>query len=153
LVSALLETITIEGSESDSDSFKSSFKKDSPANMNGQGAEKTYDPSMLFALEMATSLAIRDLESMQDLSADVVGYCTAILRQRKHIHPILVERALIYDLALKKRGDEIVRPFDRSLVNCRGSKQELISLRLFERCCLLQVRYYKYCRFHSLDHF
>jgi len=61
---------------------------------------------MLFLLELATSLAIRDQESMKNLSSELVAYCIEVLRQRKVLHPILVERTLIYLLALKKRGHE-----------------------------------------------
>jgi golgi-specific brefeldin A-resistance guanine nucleotide exchange factor 1 len=110
-----LESVVIDAPDAPADSSASSTPKakakDANSPITGQESqEKGYDPSMLFLLEMATSLAIRDDESMKNLSAEVAGYCTEILRQRKHLHPILVERTLTYLMTLKKRGHETVHP-------------------------------------------
>ena len=76
-------------------------------------------------LEMATSLAIRNKDSMTELSTEVAGYCTEILRQRKYLHPILVERALTYLIALKKRGHETVTNIMRKqLILGRGYRNK-----------------------------
>jgi golgi-specific brefeldin A-resistance guanine nucleotide exchange factor 1 len=109
-MTALLESITIDASEGYVEPTGSSSPRDSLTGMNGHEshAGKDYDPSMLFVLELATSLAIRDEQSMKDLSAEVANYCTEILRQRKQFHSILVERTTTYLLALKKRGHETV---------------------------------------------
>jgi brefeldin A-resistance guanine nucleotide exchange factor 1 len=110
-MSALLESVVIDAPEDPDPTTPTKIKVDGSASMNGQEAkDKPYDPSILFLLEMATSLAIRDEESMKTLSAEVAEYCTEILRQRKHLHPILLERSLIYLLVLKKRGHETVCP-------------------------------------------
>jgi golgi-specific brefeldin A-resistance guanine nucleotide exchange factor 1 len=113
LVTALLENVVIDAPDGPADSSASSTPKvkakDGPATITSQESqEKAYDPSMLFLLELATSLAIRDEQSMKNFSAEVAGYCTEILRQRKHLHPILVERTLTYLMTLKKRGHETV---------------------------------------------
>jgi brefeldin A-resistance guanine nucleotide exchange factor 1 len=110
LMTALLESVTIDASEDSRPiSPTATAKADVTAPINDQESKaKAYDPSILFLLEMGTSLAIRDEESMRNLSAEVAGYCTEILRQRKHLHPIQLERSLIYLLALKKRGHETV---------------------------------------------
>lgn len=114
-MASLLESVTIDAPESALDASNPSTPnmkaKDSVPLHAAEHQEKAYDPSMLFLLEMATSLAIRDEESMRDLSPEIAGYCTEILRQRKHLHPILVERTLIYLMALKKRGHETVHPY------------------------------------------
>jgi len=113
-MTALLERVTINGPETSQYSSIPSTPnlKARDGAMNGpESQEKPYDPSMLFLLELATSLAIRDATSMQNLSAEVAGYCTEILRQRKHLHPIFVERTLIYLMALKNRGHETVVPY------------------------------------------
>lgn len=114
LVSALLEGITIDAPENAADLSNSptpptlkSRDISTPIN-SSESQEKPYDPSMLFLLEVATSLAIRNEESMRDLSAEVSEYCNEILRQRKHLHRILVERTLIYLMAIHKRGHETV---------------------------------------------
>lgn len=113
LMSSLLESVTIDAPKNpdSSPSIPNIQAKDVSLGLNGPEAqERSYDPSMLFLLEMATSLAIRDEKNMRDLSSEVAAYCTEILRQRKHLHPILVERTLIYLMVLKKRGHETVSP-------------------------------------------
>jgi hypothetical protein len=109
-MTALLESITIDAVEGYAEPTGSSSPRDGLIGMNGHEPQggKEYDPSMLFVLELATSIAIRDEQSMKELSAEVANYCTEILRQRKQFHPILVERTATYLLALKKRGLETV---------------------------------------------
>lgn len=110
LMKALLEAVTIGSSYGDLENVRPSFDgKESAVAMNATASSETaYDPTVVFSLELATALATRDEESMQNLSADVIEYCTEILRQRKHLHPISVQRALTYLLTLKKRGEETV---------------------------------------------
>jgi golgi-specific brefeldin A-resistance guanine nucleotide exchange factor 1 len=109
LVTALLESVVIDAPDGPADSSPKVKAKDGPAAITAQESQdKAYDPSMLFLLELATSLAIRDEQSMRSFSGEVAGYCTEILRQRKHLHPILVERTLTYLMTLKKRGHETV---------------------------------------------
>ena len=84
-MASLLENVTIDAPENVLDQSNPptlNFKAKDATRLHGpEPQDKSYDPSMLFLLEMATSLAIRDAESMQDLSAAVAGYCTEILRQ------------------------------------------------------------------------
>jgi hypothetical protein len=110
------------------------------ASLNGQEpvSKVAYDPSLVFLLEVATSLVIRDKESMNVLSSELATYCTEILRQRKHLHPILVERTLTYLLALKKRGHETVCSICHKS-NSRVWKLILIWSRLFEWCYPLNL--------------
>jgi|SRR5579871_599203 len=110
-MTTLLESITIDAQETASDTSDTSLPKpkakDLNTSLNGtEPVEATYDPSMVFLLEIATSLAIRNEESMKILSSELAAYCIELLRQRKVLHPILVERTLIYLLALKKKGHE-----------------------------------------------
>ena len=153
-MTALLGRVTINGPETSQDSSTPSNPnlKATDGAMNGpESQQKAYDPSMLFLLEMATSLAIRDAISMRNLSAKVAGYCTEILRQRKHLHPIFVERTLIYLLALKNRGHETVKPRVYSLTKCRDWTQELVLQRSFDLFSLLSHRFSKVSQFHSHD--
>ena len=110
-MNALLEKVVIDAPEVQEPSAQAlpTLRPRDGSPINGQEhQDSSYDPSMLFLLEMATCLAIRDENSMRDLSVEVIGYCTEILRQRKHLHPIWIERSLICLLVLKKRGDETV---------------------------------------------
>jgi len=155
-MTALLSRVTINAPETSQDSSTPSTPnlKARDGAMNGpESQEKAYDPSMLFLLEMATSLAIRDAASMRNLSAEVAGYCTEILRQRKHLHPIFVERTLIYLLALKKRGHETVKPYVSGLTNYRDWTQGSVLQKSFELFSLLSRRFSKVSLFHSHDIF
>jgi hypothetical protein len=141
-MTSLLENVTIDAPDAALDQSNPSTPNIRVKDLNGPGSqEKAYDPSMLFLLELATSLAIRDEESMKDLSAEVTGYCTEILRQRKHLHPILVERTLIYLMALKKRGHETVNTHEESslIVGCgyRNQSHRSRSIRLIYRIVTL----------------
>src|SRR5271169_4635114 len=141
-MASLLESVTIDAPDAAPDQSNPSTPNMRAKDLNGPGAQdKAYDPSMLFLLELATSLAIRDVDSMRDLSAEVAGYCTEILRQRKHLHPILVERTLIYLMALKKRGHETVHTHEKSLliVGCgyRNQPHRSHSIRLVDRIVTL----------------
>ena len=112
-MSAILANVTIDANENASDQPILNTPNSKPKEMALNGgqetsSDKTYDPSMLFLLELATALAMRDRESMQELSAEVIGYCLEILRQRKLLHPIFIQRTLIYLLAMKKRAHELV---------------------------------------------
>jgi golgi-specific brefeldin A-resistance guanine nucleotide exchange factor 1 len=109
LMTALLQSITIDASEDYVEPSGASSPRDALIPLNGHESQgKDYDPSMLFVLELAVSLAIRDEQSMKDLSSEVATHCTEILRQRRQFHPILVERTMTYLLALKTRGHQTV---------------------------------------------
>ena len=126
-MNALLEKVVIDAPSEPSAPSPPGLRAREGSPVNGQEhQDNSYDPSILFLLEMATSLAIRDEQSMRNLSPEVIGYCTEILRQRKHIHPIWVERTLIYLMVLNKRGHETV--YARFIkTNTRASIRVLIS--------------------------
>ena len=108
-MTALLQCITIDASEDYVEPSGASSPRDGLLPLNGHESQgKEHDPSMLFVLELAVSLAIRDEQSMKALSSEVANHCIEILRQRKQFHPILIERTITYVLALKKRGHETV---------------------------------------------
>ena len=110
-MSAILANVTIDANENGAGQPTINTPNSRPreAPVNGQGSsDKMYDPSMLFLFELATALAMRDHESMEELSGDIIGYCLEILRQRKLLHPIFIQRILIYLLAMKKRAHELV---------------------------------------------
>ena len=155
-MASLLESITIDAPEDyaiPSNASTPNIKVKDSSSMNGREVQgKVYDPSMPFILEIATSLAIRDEDNMRDLSAKIAEYCTEILRQRKHLHPILVERTLIYLMALKKRGHETVQ-LHWDLTNCRVWIQELVYQRPFDLFNPLNHHFSKVWQFRWLGQY
>jgi golgi-specific brefeldin A-resistance guanine nucleotide exchange factor 1 len=136
LVSTLLDNVTIDAAEESSPQAESASPpvKIRYTAANGEVVSAVpYDPSTVFLLEIATSLTIRDKQSMENLSSELVTYCMEILRQRTHLHPIVVERALTYLLALKRRGHETVSSHFAK-ANSRMLELTLISLRSFGAC-------------------
>jgi len=120
----LLESVTIDATDATSESTDGSLPKAKSKELTTpltatEPNEISYDPPTVFLLELATSLAIRDEESMRALSPELVGYCTEVLRQRKVLHPILIERTLVYLMALKNRGHQTVIPSPAKLTSGR----------------------------------
>jgi golgi-specific brefeldin A-resistance guanine nucleotide exchange factor 1 len=109
-MSALLADVTIDAPDgaSETSPLAPNISAKDGLSLASSAEDKGYDPTMLFLLEIATSLAVRDEQTVRDHGAKVAGYCTEILRQRKHLHPILVERSLIYLMAIKKHSDQTV---------------------------------------------
>lgn len=75
---------------------------------NGQKAKTgpTYDPAMVYLLELCTILALRDEKTIELLGQRVVAVLQAILRDVGNYHPTLVARATFYLFRLLQAGYE-----------------------------------------------
>jgi brefeldin A-resistance guanine nucleotide exchange factor 1 len=60
----------------------------------------TYDPSLVFVLELATVLALRDEETVRELAKDVIDSLTSVIRDASKLHPVVVARSVYYLLSL-----------------------------------------------------
>lgn len=70
---------------------------------NGHGARSkgpSYDPMVVYILEFATILALRDEKTVEALGKDVGEALQAIIRNAANVHPIVVSRATFYLLSL-----------------------------------------------------
>ena len=59
-----------------------------------------YDPSVVFILELATILAMRDENSVSSVGAAVADALQNVIRNFANIHPLIISRAVFYLLQL-----------------------------------------------------
>ncbi|KAI0833949.1 hypothetical protein F5Y06DRAFT_280260 [Hypoxylon sp. FL0890] len=75
----------------------------SPASASKSAAGKpTYDPAVVYILEFATVLALRDDETVGSLGKSVADALQMVLRDSPQHHPILVSRAAFYQFSVLK---------------------------------------------------
>jgi len=80
-------------------SVKSEIPAPTPIRPNGQKAKPsgiTYDPSVVFVLELATMLVARDREIMDDLGKVIAEALQGMVRDAEHVHPVTLSRAVYY---------------------------------------------------------
>jgi brefeldin A-resistance guanine nucleotide exchange factor 1 len=61
-----------------------------------------YDPSLVFVLELATVLALRDEETVKELAKDVTDALASVIRDASKLHPVVIARSVYYLLSLLK---------------------------------------------------
>ena len=79
-----------------------------PVRPNGQKPESTqpaYDPALVCLLEVATTLATRDSETVSALGKEIADTLQSAIRDSERLHPIAVSRASYYLLKLLKASD------------------------------------------------
>ena len=64
-----------------------------------------YDPSLVFVLELATVLALRDEETVQELAKDVTDALQTVIRDAAKLHPVVIARSVYYLLSLLKASN------------------------------------------------
>lgn len=67
-----------------------------------------YDPSMVYLLELATIIALRDSETIAAVGEVVADALQNIVRDVANIHPLVVSRAVFYLLHLLNASQVIV---------------------------------------------
>ncbi|KAH4696790.1 hypothetical protein HBH67_186910 [Parastagonospora nodorum] len=81
------------------------------ANARPNGTRKAgkgplYDPSLVFVLELATVLALRDDETVRELAKDVTDALASVIRDTSKHHPVVVSRSVYYLLSLLKASND-----------------------------------------------
>lgn len=74
-----------------------------PANANGHRQDSghpVYDPSIVYILEFATTIATRNDESIAAVGQDVAEVLQSVVRDAANVHPLIVSRAVFYLLHL-----------------------------------------------------
>ena len=74
-----------------------------PAKVDGHRSvtgNSNYDPSLIFVLELATILAMRDEMSVATIGKDVAEALQNVIRDATNIHPLVISRAVLYLLHL-----------------------------------------------------
>ncbi|KAF2396554.1 Sec7-domain-containing protein [Trichodelitschia bisporula] len=77
-----------------------------PNGHRNRTASPAYDPTLVFVLELATVLALRDEETIEQLGKDVVGALQAVLRNASSVHYVTISRVVYYLLILLRAGDQ-----------------------------------------------
>lgn len=99
LVEALLAILPEEGSPL---IIHTPDPKTIPPNVNTTFLDKTpkYDAAIVYVLELATCLAMRDEETIVALGKQVADTLQSILRNAAYAHHIIVSRTIYYLLSL-----------------------------------------------------
>lgn len=74
-----------------------------PANLDWlrqDSGHPIYDPSIVYILEFATTIAMRSDESVAAVGQDVAGALQSVVRDAANVHPLIVSRAAFYLLQL-----------------------------------------------------
>ena len=65
-----------------------------------------YDPALVYVLELATILALRDEETISTLGADAAEALQVAIRDADHLHPVALSRAVFYLLSLLRASND-----------------------------------------------
>lgn len=63
-----------------------------------------YDPSVVFILELATIIAMRDEETIELIGQAVADALQNVLRDASNVHPLVISRVVFYLLHLLNRS-------------------------------------------------
>lgn len=69
-------------------------------------APPTYDPALVYVLELATILALRDDETITTLGADAAEALQVAIRDADNLHPVALSRAVFYLLSLLRASND-----------------------------------------------
>lgn len=65
-----------------------------------------YDPAMVYVLELATILALRDEETITTLGADVANALQTVIRDADRLHSVALSRTVSYLLTLLRASND-----------------------------------------------
>lgn len=79
----------------------------SPLRPNGSQARTQsprYNPSLVFALELATILALRDAETVEKIGKSVADSLQTVIRDN-NVHPVVLSRTVYYLLKVLRESN------------------------------------------------
>lgn len=115
LVDALLEQIPEDaGSEAVITVKADNLPPSSPALAQKPSAPVTYDPGLVYILELSTVLTLRDDHAVHLLGKRVINAHQAILRDLSHHHAIIIARTTFYLFRLLQASYVSSSKYDRS---------------------------------------
>ncbi|KAH9882098.1 hypothetical protein J1614_001270 [Plenodomus biglobosus] len=71
-----------------------------------KGKGPLYDPSLVFVLELATVLALRDDETVKELAKDVTDALSTVIRDASKHHYVVIARSVYYLLSLLNASND-----------------------------------------------
>ena len=73
----------------------------------GKGVEPpVYDPAIVYVLELATILALRDEETITALGSDVAKALQSVIEDAERLHPVALSRTVFYLLSLLRASND-----------------------------------------------
>lgn len=80
----------------------------SPVRPNGRSRFNApiYDPTLVFVLELATLLALRDSQTVRELGKDVADSLQSVVRNASNIHHVVISRVVYYLLRLLQASQD-----------------------------------------------
>ena len=90
-------------------STKPDIPAPTPVRVNGPKplAERpVYSPAVVYVLELATILALRDEQTITILGAEVADALQSVIREADKLHPIALSRTVFYLLALLRASND-----------------------------------------------
>jgi len=89
-----------------------------PIRPNGQKVKprgNAYDPSVVFVLELATHLVVRDEDTMAELGQTLAEALQGLVRDADHAHPITLSRTVYYLLSFLHASNVRIVQFHTSI--------------------------------------
>lgn len=77
-----------------------------PNGMKAQHETPVYDPALVYVLELATILALRDEETISALGADAADALQVVIRDAERLHHVTTSRAVFYLLSLLRASND-----------------------------------------------
>ncbi|CAK4033774.1 related to GEA2-GDP GTP exchange factor for ARF [Lecanosticta acicola] len=80
-----------------------------PVRANGTKSSSespVYNPAVVYVLELATILALRDEETITSLGADVAQALQTVIRDAERLHPVALSRCVFYLLSLLRASND-----------------------------------------------
>lgn len=83
-----------------------------PSEPKSNSVSLAYDASVVFVLELATILAVRDTEVIAKLGEEVVDALQGVLRDASHVHPLTLSRTIYYLLSFLRASHVSLDKFE-----------------------------------------
>ncbi|KAL1967900.1 hypothetical protein VTN77DRAFT_2317 [Rasamsonia byssochlamydoides] len=77
-----------------------------PPSSKGDPTSPTYNPGMVYILELATLLTLRDKETIEAVGENLASSLQGILRDARNLHPLVISRAVYYIMNLLRLSYE-----------------------------------------------
>ncbi|KAL1984281.1 hypothetical protein VTN96DRAFT_9333 [Rasamsonia emersonii] len=89
-----------------------------PPSSKGDLTSPTYNPGMVYTLELATLLTLRDKETVEAVGENLASSLQGLIRDARNLHPLVVSRVVYYIMNLLRLSYE--QPFMRVPVVLHG---------------------------------
>jgi brefeldin A-resistance guanine nucleotide exchange factor 1 len=71
-----------------------------PPSAKGDPSSPTYKPGMVYTLELATLLTLRDKDTVETVGENLSSSLQGMIRDARNLHPLAISRAVYYVMNL-----------------------------------------------------